>query len=159
MFRPASPKVPGTVLATKAQVLNSVPGTHGAAFGFPTTSGRAQLKTAPPQSEFAIFTRSSVGVNQLPGLCGNNSGHPPIADDLIGDAGNIWGEALALPEGQLINKIEDEPVANVEIGVAILQVGRGLQPEVSLILRAEAGAGSVVQRVAVCVGRLKLQPA
>src|ERR1700722_12354386 len=66
MFRPASPKVPKVVLPTNAQVLNSVPGRQCAPLGLPTTLGRAQLKTAPPQSEFEVFTRSSVGVNQLP---------------------------------------------------------------------------------------------
>src|SRR5580704_15217100 len=66
MLRPALPNVPSTPLGANAQVLNSVPGRQCAPFGFPTTLGRAQLKTAPPQSELEMFTRSSVGVNQLP---------------------------------------------------------------------------------------------
>src|ERR1700733_962950 len=66
MFRPASPNDPMIVLVAKAQVLNSVPGTHGCPFGFPTTLGRAALATSPPPSDVERLVAMSVGVYQFP---------------------------------------------------------------------------------------------
>src|ERR1700677_4780733 len=66
MFRPASPNDPMIVLVAKAQVLNSVPGTHGCPFGFPTTLGRAALATSPPPSDVEMSVAMSVGVYQFP---------------------------------------------------------------------------------------------
>src|ERR1700678_3821003 len=66
MFRPASPNDPTTVLVAKAQVLNSVPGTHGCPFGFPTTFGRDALATSPPPSDVERLVAMSVGVYQFP---------------------------------------------------------------------------------------------
>src|SRR5271168_2341075 len=66
MFRPASPNDPITVFVAKAQVLNSVPCTHGCPLGFPTTLGRDGLATSPPPSDVERFVEMSVGVYQFP---------------------------------------------------------------------------------------------
>src|SRR5260370_25655992 len=67
MFRPAFPNVNGIVLSTKAQVLKTVPATHGFAFGLPTTLGRTSKNpTPPPPSLDETFVAASVIVNQLP---------------------------------------------------------------------------------------------
>src|ERR1700733_12674407 len=68
MFRPASPNDPTTVFVAKAQVLNSVPGTHGCPFGFPITLGRDGLATKPPPSDVERLVEMSVGVYQLPAV-------------------------------------------------------------------------------------------
>src|ERR1700722_591337 len=66
MFRPASPNAPTTALVAKAQVLNSVPGTQGGPFGFPTTLGRDALATSPPPSDVERVVAMSGGVYQFP---------------------------------------------------------------------------------------------
>jgi hypothetical protein len=46
---------------------------------------------------------------------------------------------------------------HVKIRVGILQAGIGLQAEVALIVRSQAGAGSVVECVAVSIRDSELQ--
>src|SRR5580692_1117104 len=93
----------------------------------------------------------------IAGLRRDNSGDLPVGDELVGNAREMRTEVLAVPERQIIDKVDDESVAHVEIGVAIFQERLRLQPEVALILRAETGRRRVIERVAVGVGRLKLQ--
>src|SRR5271155_88869 len=93
----------------------------------------------------------------IAGLRRDDSGDLPVGDELVGNAREVRAEVLAVPERQIINKVDDESVAHVEIGVAIFQVRLRLQPEVSLILRAQTGRRRVVESVAIGVCGLKLQ--
>src|ERR1700722_228042 len=93
----------------------------------------------------------------IPGLRRNNSGNLPVSDELIQDSRRVAPKPLILTEGQVVDVAEHEAMASVEIGIAVFQSRVGLQPEVALILRTEASARGVVERMAVGIGRFKLE--
>ena len=97
------------------------------------------------------------GREPISGLGRNDSGHLPVSDQLIQNSRGVAAKALILAKRQVIDVTEHEAMTNVEIGIAILQSRVGLQPEVTLILRAQIGVGSVVQRMTVGIGRFKLE--
>ena len=76
---------------------------------------------------------------------------------MIQQPGSIAAKHLAFSKGKLVQVAEHETVAHIKIGIAVFQVGIGLVAEVSLILGAQAGAGSIIKRMTISVRGLELQ--
>ena len=93
----------------------------------------------------------------VPSRRGNHARHLPISDDLIQETGCVSKKVPAAAERQLIYITENETVANVKVGVAVILIGKSLILEVSVVDRAQAGAGRVVERMRKSVGSFKLK--
>src|SRR5208337_5316201 len=81
----------------------------------------------------------------------------PVSDELVQNAGSAFAEEFPATERQIIHIAQYKAVANVKIGVGIIQIGVRLIAEISVVRRAQTGAGSVVQGVGVSVSGLELQ--
>jgi hypothetical protein len=84
------------------------------------------------------------GSKPVPRLSGDDSSHLPVSHQLILDTGCIAAEALPVPKGKIVDVAENEAMANIKIGVAILQEGCCLQTKISLVLRTQARIRSIV---------------
>src|ERR1700678_1396664 len=67
-------------------------------------------------------------------------------------------ESLPVPKRKLIDVTNHQAMPNVEIGIAVFEVGVALVAEITIAERAQGGVGCVVQSVSVGIGRFKLQP-
>ena len=82
---------------------------------------------------------------------GRDSGDLPIANDLVQNAGSISSNRFVLAKGQLVGVAENEAVADIKVGVPVLQTRVVLVAEITLILGSQTGARSVVESVALGV--------
>src|SRR5208283_1288177 len=81
----------------------------------------------------------------------------PVSDDLVQNTGGAFAEEFSATKRQIIHIAQNKAVANVEIGVGVFQAGVRLIAEISVVRRAQAGAGSVVKRVGPRISGLELQ--
>src|SRR5208337_3181590 len=82
----------------------------------------------------------------------------PVSDELVQNTGSALAEEFPTTKRQIVHIAQNKAVANVEVGVGILQIGVRLIAEISVVRRAHTGAGSVVKGVGVSVSGLELQP-
>ena len=137
MLRPASPKVNGIVLSTKAQVLNNVPGMQGLLLGLPTRFGRTSIESHAPSTVAAGHIGQRIGNGEpIARLRAHDASHLPVPDDLIECADRASAELFAVAKGKLVNVAEHEAMAYVEVGVSIFEIGISLIAEVAIIERA-----------------------
>ena len=107
----------------------------------------------PPQSALETDVDIRGGVVIARGR-GKDAGHLPVADNLIDYSGSVFSERSSAAEWQIVDITENKALTNIEIGIAVILFRIALVLKVSVVYRAQAGAGSVVERMRESVGGL-----
>src|SRR5215470_19890475 len=90
-------------------------------------------------SAVGVGVASNIG-DRIPVARGGRekSGKLPVSDDLVPNTRSAAAQPFPAAEGQIVHVAKNETMSDIEIRVAILQVGVGLQTEISVISRAKA---------------------
>ena len=156
-LRGALPNVPWAVLGANAQVLNSVPGTQGLALGLPTTLGVSN-SSQPCRRNRHWRRRFDVSRSVVIASGGRkDASHLPVTKNLVHHAGSSFAKRTSATERQVVDIAENEAVAHVKVGVAVVLVGEALVLEIPVVHRSQAGAGSIVEGVRESVRGFVLQ--
>src|SRR5208283_579231 len=109
----------------------------------------------------AVAARDAVNICGgvvIAGGSGKDARHLPIAKNLVDDAGSFIRKLAPPSEGQIVDVAENETLAHVEVGVAVVLVRKSLVLEISVVHRPQAGARSRIEGVREGVRRFVLEP-